>query len=158
MNQDIMTPSLIFSFQIRVNLGDRRKIEPVPSGGGRGFVPVTGGEIEGPRLQGRVVPYSGGDWPQIRPDGVVAFNAHYMLEASDGILIYIRNRGYRHAPPEIARHMEALEPVEPSRYYFRITPVFETPIGPHDWLTRTIFVGAADRRKGYTIFHYYEVR
>lgn len=152
-----MKPRLEFAFKIHLNLGDRVKIDSVPSGGGRGFVPVTGGSIEGPRLQGRVVPYSGGDWPNIRPDGVVAFNARYILEASDGTLIYLKNRGYRHAPPDIAKRMEALEPVDPSSYYFRIAPEFETPVGPHDWLTRTVFVGTADRRKGYTIFYYYEV-
>ena len=152
-----MTPELEFVFQIHLNLGDRTLIQNLPSGGGRGFVPVTGGQIEGPRLQGKVVPYSGGDYPNVRPDGVVAFDAHYMLEASDGTLICLKNRGYRHAPPEIAERMEALEPVDPSEYYFRVTPEFDAPIGPHDWLTRNIFIGTGDRRKGYTVFRYYQV-
>jgi len=152
-----MTPELEFVFKVHLNLGDRMKLGPIPTGGDRGFVAVTGGEIEGPRLNGRVVPESGGDWPNIRPDGVVAFNAHYMLEASDGTLIYIRNKGFRHAPPETAKRMESLEPVDPSDYYFRVAPVFEAPVGPHDWLNRTVFIGTADRRKGYTIFYYYAV-
>ena len=75
-----MTPKLEFAFKIHLDLGDRVKIENITSGGGRGFVPVTGGEVEGPRLNGCVVPYSGGDYPGIRPDGVVAFNARYMLD------------------------------------------------------------------------------
>ena len=152
-----LTPKLEFAFQIRLNLGDRLRIEPVPGGGGRGFVPVTGGEVSGPRLTGKVVPFSGGDWPSVRPDGSHAFDARYLLEASDGTVIILKNRGYRHAPPDVAKKMEALEPVDPASYYFRVTPEFDAPIGPHDWLTRTIFVGTADRRNGYTIFSYFEV-
>ncbi|MBN2058769.1 MAG: DUF3237 domain-containing protein [Deltaproteobacteria bacterium] len=152
-----MTPRLEFVFKIHLTLGDRMKIDSIPGGNGRGFVPVTGGEIEGPKLTGKVIPFSGGDWPSIRPDGVTAFDSRYMLETSDGALIYINNRGYRHAPPDILEKMEALEPVDPSSYYFRVTPVFEAPTGPHDWLTRNVFVGVGDRRKGYTDFSYYEV-
>ncbi|MGH6989030.1 MAG: DUF3237 family protein, partial [Stellaceae bacterium] len=32
-----------------------------------------------------------------------------------------------------------------SEYYFRCAPVFETPPGPHDWLTRHVFVGYGAR-------------
>ena len=152
-----MAPELEFAFKIHLNLGDRTCIENLPWGGGRGFVPVTGGEIQGPKLTGKVVPYSGGDYPHIRPDGVVAFDARYMLEASDGALIYMKNRGYRHAPPDILKKMEALEPVDASSYYFRIAPEFAAPAGPHEWLSRTVFVGTADRRNGYTLFEYYKV-
>jgi hypothetical protein len=152
-----LAPELKFAFKIHLNLGDRTLIENLPWGGGRGFVPVTGGDIEGPRFRGRVIPFSGGDYPHVRPDGVVAFDARYMLEASDGTLIYMQNRGYRYAPPDILKRMEALEPVDPSSYYFRVAPEFDAPIGPYEWLGRTVFVGTADRRKGYTIFEYYEV-
>ena len=38
--------------------------------------------------------YSGADWGTVRTDGVVELNAHYMLQADDGALIYIRNQGY----------------------------------------------------------------
>ena len=115
------------------------------------------GDIEGPRLNGRVVPNSGADWALYRPDHTVAFTAHYMLEADDGTQIYMRNVGYRHAPPETARKMEALEPVEPDAYYMRLAPTFDTPIGPHDWLTRTVIVGRAERQADHSIFDYFAV-
>jgi len=37
--------------------------------------------------------------------------------------------------------------------------VFDTPIGPHDWLTRTVIVGTGKRHANpdYTIFTYYAV-
>jgi len=146
---------LEFAFRIRLNLGIRNKIGEIPSGGIRGFVSAAGGIIEGPMLNGIVVPNSGGDWALYRPDNTVAFQAHYMLQADDGTDIYIRNSGYRHAPPEVARRQEALEPVDFSEYYMRITPTFDTPIGKHDWLTRNIIVGCGERHADFSMFHYY---
>jgi hypothetical protein len=150
-------PTLEFAFRIRMELGIRQKFGPLPRGSMRGFVSAAGGKIEGPRLNGRVVSNSGGDWALYRPDNAVEFDARYMLEADDGTAIYMRNRGFRHAPPETAKRMEALEPVEPSEYYMRVTPSFETPVGKHDWLMRTIIVGSAQRMADHSIFDYYAV-
>lgn len=152
-----MIPTLEFVFEIRVKLGERTHTGLLPGGGNRGFVPVIGGEIQGPRLNGRVVPYTGGDWPYIRPDGVAAFNARYMLEASDGTLICIQNRGFRHGPPKVIGRIMAKESVDPSEYYMRLAPVFEAPVGPHDWLTRTVFVGTGDRQSDHSVFRYWAV-
>jgi hypothetical protein len=150
-------PTLEFVFRIRLQLGIRQKLGPLPQGGLRGFVAAAGGTIDGPRLKGRVVPNSGGDWALYRPDDAVAFDARYMLEADDGALIYMQNRGYRHAPPETAARMEALDPVDPSMYYMRLAPTFETPAGKHAWLMRTIIVGSAARQADHSIFDYYAV-
>ena len=144
-------------FTIHMMLGIRQKYGPVVDGGQRGFVTAAGGKIEGPRLQGRVVENSGGDWAHYRADGTVAFNASYMLEADDGTLIHMTNRGFRHAPPDIAKKMEALEPVSSDSYYMRVNPAFECPVGPHDWLTRTVIVGEGERHADHTVFTYYAV-
>jgi hypothetical protein len=153
-------PQLRYAFSIHVDFDPRPRLKfgPLFSGGYRGFIGVAGGSITGPRLQGTVLPYSGGDYPTIRNDGVVAFDARYLLVAADGTPIYLMNRGYRHAPPEVSRLMDALEPVDPASYYFRIVPTFDVPKdSPHEWLARTLFVGKGDRRNGYTDFEYYEV-
>ena len=42
---------------------------------------------------------SGADYATVRADGVVDFNAHYLLQADDGTYIYIVNRGYLKAAP-----------------------------------------------------------
>jgi Protein of unknown function (DUF3237) len=152
-----MDPRLEFVFEILVRFASRTQVGLLPSGVRRGFTPTSGGEISGPRLQGRVVPDSGGDYASWWPNGVVEFDAKYLLEASDGTLIVIKNRGFRHAPPEILRRMEALAPVDPDRYYMRVAPTFEAPVGPHDWLGRTLFVGSADRRSDHSIFRYFAV-
>jgi hypothetical protein len=151
-------PTLEFAFRIRMQLGLRQKFGPLPRGSYRGFVSAAGGTIDGPLLKGKVVANSGGDWALYRPDHAVEFDARYMLEADDGTPIYMINRGFRHAPPETAAKMEALEQVDPSQYYMRLSPSFETPTGKHDWLMRTIIVGSAERQADHSVFDYYAVR
>jgi hypothetical protein len=155
---DVPKLELEYVFRIRIELGIRQKIGSIPQGSIRGFVATAGGTVEGPRLNGRVIPYSGGDWALYRPDNTVQFSARYMLEADDGTQIYMQNTGCRHAPPEVAQKMEALIPVDPSEYYFRVTPTFETPVGRHDWLTRHLIIGTARREADHSIFHYYLVK
>jgi hypothetical protein len=154
---DPVKPTLEFVFRIRMELGIRQKFGPLPQGSVRGFVSAAGGTIEGPRLNGQVIPNSGGDWALYRDDHTVGFDARYMLQADDGTMIYMLNRGFRHAPRETAARMEALDPVDPSMYYMRVAPSFETPVGKHDWLTRTVIVGSAARQADHSIFDYYAV-
>jgi hypothetical protein len=120
-------------------------------------VGLLGGEVAGPRLTGRVVPNSGGDWPRMWASGLIEFEAHYMLEAADGTPIYIHNRGVAYSNPDVLARIEAGEAVDPGETYCRVTPHFEAPAGPHDWLNRTIFVGTAERRGNSTHFDYYAV-
>jgi len=70
---------LEYLFQIRLHFTRVQNIENMPSGAGRGAVYLDSGVIEGPRLRGRAVPNSGGDWSLFRPDGVLAMDARYML-------------------------------------------------------------------------------
>lgn len=151
------SPRLDYVFMLRVNFGHRTKIGPLPSGFVRGFTNVVGGTISGPRLNGDIVPHSGGDWPAYWPGGAVEFSARYMLRADDGTLIALVNRGYRHASPAVTERMERLDPVAPDEYYMRLAPSFEAPVGPHDWLNRTVFVGTADRRTDHSLFHFWAV-
>ena len=65
----LAAPGLRFAFRIVLHFdeGPRLRFEPAHRSGRRGFVAVKGGEIEGPRLTGRVLPQSGGDWPRLWP-------------------------------------------------------------------------------------------
>ncbi|HXS29572.1 MAG TPA: DUF3237 family protein, partial [Steroidobacteraceae bacterium] len=74
------------------------------SHGLRRIIPILGGEVEGPRLRGEVLP-GGADWQYIRPDGVLQLTARYTLRAADGTLIQVVNRGLRHGPPEVMERM-----------------------------------------------------
>lgn len=152
-------PGLQFAFRIVLHFdqGPRLRFEPAHRAGRRGFVAVQGGDIEGPRLNGRVVPQSGGDWPRFWPGGLVEFEAHYQLEASDGTPIYIHNQGIAWSAPEVLARIESGQPVAEDDTYCRVTPRFEVPAGPHDWLARTVFVGKGERRGTRSVFEYYAV-
>ncbi len=155
----LQVPALELAFSARLDFGEgpRVRFRPGSTEFTRGFVAVVGGEISGRRLTGRVVPYSGGDWPRIWDSGLVEFEAHYLLEAGDGTPIYIHNRGIAWSRPEVLARLEAGEEVAPEETYCRITPRFEAPQGPHDWLNRTVFVGVAERQGASTRFDYYRV-
>ena len=111
----MQTPALELAFTARLDFGagPRTRFAPAYAEFTRGFVAVVGGEIAGPRLEGRVVPYSGGDWPRIWASGLIEFEAHYMLEAADGTPIYIHNRGIAWSNPEVMARIEAGESVDP---------------------------------------------
>jgi hypothetical protein len=156
----LQPPLLAHAFDIRADFDQRLLAGPVGGGGKMGFVRVASGIVEGPRLCGRVLPLSGGDYAHVRPDGVVELNAHYMLEASDGTLIYLQNRGFLD-PKHPGASVPAVAGADGATpYYFRVTPLFRTPTGPHDWLTRTVILGVGERHQDpdYTFFRYYAVR
>ncbi|WP_088306536.1 DUF3237 domain-containing protein [Novosphingobium sp. B 225] len=135
-------------FDIEVLFGaDRMIFGPLPGGHSQGYTPATGGTISGPRLNGTVMPQTGADYARVRPDGTIELEAHYLLQADDGTPIYIHNRGYLVRP-----EAGAAQPA-----YFKLTPYFRVPEGPHDWLSRTVIVGGGERRSDpdRTLFRYY---
>ena len=125
--------------------------------GRRRIINITGGSFHGDRLSGKVLP-GGADWQVIRADGVADLDARYTLQTSDGALIYVRNHGYRHGPPEILKKLSAGEEVDPSLYYMRTTPLFETGDARYAWLNRLICVGAGARKKSSVHLEVFEVK
>ncbi len=103
-----------------------QKLGTVPHGI-RSIVPVTGGDFEGPRLRGKVLP-GGGDWLLLRPDGVLELDLRITLETDDHALIYMTFQGLRHGS------------------YFRTLPRFETSTGTYAFLNRIVSVGVGEAR------------
>jgi len=147
---------LEFALEMRLSLGRRIHI-PVAEGYTRGAVLVESGTFEGPGISGRIVPGSGGDFPLVWQDGGGRFESQYLLETDDGAHILKRSTGVRAAPPEVVAALLAGEEVDPASYYMRMIPRFEAPAGPHDWLNRTIFVGAGRRNPEGSLFRYWKV-
>lgn len=125
--------------------------------GRRRIVPITGGRFSGERLAGRVLP-GGADWQLIRADGVADLDARYTLETPDGALIYVSNTGYRHGPAEVLEKLAAGEDVEPSLYYMRTTPRFETGDARYAWLNRIVCVATGARRPSAVELEVFEIR
>jgi hypothetical protein len=127
----------------------------------RSAVYVDDGEFEGPRLKGKAVPNSGGDYAFFRPDDTAVFDARYMLEVDDGTLIYMQNKGFLwgREPGTMERlrnwAFAGGAPVPHAEYYLRAQPTLETSRGPHDWLTRHVFIGVGERRPDGNHVRYY---
>ncbi len=160
---DFENPVLQFAFEIDLDFRRAHHLPDTPAGFTRSAVYVDGGRVAGPRLNGKVVPDSGGDWAQIRPDGTLSFDARYMLEADDGTLILLRNSGYLwgRKPDTIDRIRQWIfndgPPVADSEYYLRSSPSFEVQAGKHDWLTRHVIVGVGKRKQHGNVVRYYVV-
>lgn len=145
-------------FDVTVHFGaDRTIFGPLPGGDRQGYTPAIGGTVSGPRLSGSVVPHSGADYATVRADGTIELNAHYLLQADDGTLIYLINKGYL-VPGGAGAAANEQGLAQPG--YFRLTPYFRVPMGPHDWLSRTCIVGGGERRTDpdHSLFRYYAVR
>lgn len=137
-----MRPVLEYVFEIRAGIAPELHI-------GRSadeklsFTPITGGSVEGPRLNGTVVP-GGGDWA-VERSGTTQLEARYLIRADDGAVIDILNRGYFRATPGVWERMERGEnvPEDEPGLYFRTAPVFQTDAPQHRWLAENQFVGLA---------------
>ncbi|HEV7595845.1 MAG TPA: DUF3237 domain-containing protein [Gemmatimonadaceae bacterium] len=137
-----MTSRLLMVLQVTV--APLQKLGAVPHGT-RIIAPITGGTFEGPRLRGKVLP-GGGDWTLSRADGVLELDLRITLETDDGALINMSSFGLRHGPPEILAALARGESVDPSMYYFRTAPRFETSAPSCAFLNRLIAIASGDRR------------
>ena len=100
-------------------------------GGERRYVPLGGGTVRGPELNGTLVE-GGVDWQVARSDGVLEIAAHYVIRSDDGALIEVRSEGLRHGPPEVMARLALGEAVPRDAYFFRTLVRFTT--GAPAWL------------------------
>jgi hypothetical protein len=121
-----------------------QKIGAVPVGT-RSVAAIAGGHFAGPRLRGTVLA-DGGDWTLLRSDAVLELDLRLTLKTDDGALIYLTSFGLRHGPPQVIAALARGEIVDPSTYYFRTTPRFETADPRYMFLNRLLAVSSGDRR------------
>lgn len=144
------------AFSIAIELSKATYIGPSNTGQTRAAIYAVSGTVTG-RINGIVVPMSGGDFPLVRADGVLDFDAKYLLQLDDGAHVMIHNRGYRWGSDEVMQRLRRNEPVGHDEYYMRVAPRFDAPAGPHEWLNRYVFVGVAEKLPGSNCIHYFQV-
>jgi uncharacterized protein DUF3237 len=138
-----------------ITLAPPQELGETPQGRRR-IINITGGSFRGERLSGKVLA-GGADWQVIRGDGVADLDARYTLETSDGALIYVRNHGYRHGPADVLKQLALGDEVDPSLYYMRTAPLFETGDARYAWLNRIVCVGTGARKKSSVHLEIFEV-
>jgi hypothetical protein len=129
-----------FSYQVSVTPPD--VIGPCPSDIRLNFG-LTGGEVKGPRLNGRVRP-GGGDFATLRSDGVIIVDVRGVLESHDGALIDIAYSGVLDLGPE--GYANFLKGVTPPELKIRAAPRLRTAHPAYQWLNRLqcYAIGEAD--------------
>jgi hypothetical protein len=140
---------------LQVSVEPGQKIGTVPHGT-RVIVSIASGQFEGERLRGRVLP-GGGDWTLLRSDGVLELDLRLTLETDDGALIYMSSFGLRHGPAEVIAALARGESVDPSTYYFRTTPRFETGHPRYAFLNRLLAASTGVRQPDGPIYTIHEL-
>src|SRR5580765_7106479 len=141
---------------MRVKVGTPLNIGAVPCGSRR-TAPLSGGTFEGPRLRGTILPGSSADWLLLRSDGVLEMDLRFTLRTDDGALVSMSSFGLRHGPPEVIAAIGRGEPVDPTTYYFRTMPRFETAHPAYSFLNRVVAVASGDRRPEGPMYTIHEV-
>lgn len=148
-------PALTLAFEARVELGPPMELGTVPRGRRR-IIPIVAGTFEGPGIKGQVL-NNGADWQIVRPDGFAELDTRYALQTDAGHIIYVQNRGIRHAPPDVMARLNAGEMVDPDLVYFRTVAEFETSAPELEWLTRSIFVGTGERHPSHVVIRFWRL-
>ena len=151
-------PGLHLTLEVRAQVGDPIEIGEADHHRRR-IVPIIGGTFEGRgdlTARGRILP-GGSDAQIIHGDGLIEADAQYVLESDRGQLVYVRNRGLRHAPADIMARLLAGERVDPALVYFRSVPTFETSAPELQLLTRSIFVGSGERYPNEVVLRFWRV-
>lgn len=149
---DLMTEHL---FDMVVNLRSPLVVGNTPKGN-RQILVGEGGEFQGKRLQGIILPH-GADWFLIRPDGVGELDVRVLLQTTDNEKIYMNSTGFLHYPREAAKKVLSGK-AEPSEYYLREKTVFETGSEKYSWLNSIVAVGTGWYQPGKVGMSIYEIK
>jgi hypothetical protein len=124
--------------------------------GVRRIVPITGGEVRGADVNGKVLAF-GADFQIIRPNQLIELEAKYTFETDDGAIVYVENKGIRFGPVDLLERLKRGEAVDPELIYCRTVPKFETGAAKYRWLMEHIFIGSAARHADRVVIDVHQV-
>ena len=117
---------------------------------------ITGGRFEGERLRGKILS-GGSDWQAVRADGAWMLDVRCVMETDDGALIGMTYRGIRHGPKEVLDRIAKGEVVNPSLYYMRATPYFETASEKYNFLNLMVAAAYGHRLATGPVYSVFEI-
>jgi hypothetical protein len=124
--------------------------------GERRYVPLGGGTVEGPELNGSIVE-GGVDWQVARADGVLEIAAHYVIRTVDGALVEVSSDGMRHGPHEVMARLARGEAVGRDEYFFRTVMRFQAGHPAWTHLNRVIAIAVGQREARQVILDVYRL-
>jgi hypothetical protein len=144
-----------YVFTITAHIGPVTSAGEIGSGIRR-IIPITGGEVKGEGINGKVCPF-GADFQIIRPNELIELEARYAFETHDGAVVYVENKGLRFGPIDLLQKLKRGEPVDPRLIYFRTVPRFETGAAKYRWLMENLFIGSATRHADRVVIDVHQV-
>lgn len=126
-------------------------------GGLRRIIPIVGGTVKGPRLNGTILNI-GADWQTVFADGMAQLDTRYSFETGDGAIIEIVNFGHRHGSADVVARVAAGRKVDPNEYYMRTHARLETGDPRYEWVNKALFLGTGARLKESVIMSLFEIK
>lgn len=132
-----------YLFEIKASLSTPIEVGKTPLGR-RTIFPIGGGVVEGPRINGRVLP-NGGDWLLRLNARTSKIDVRAVIETDEGDIIYSSYNGYIHTNND-------------GTLYFRANPVFETSSKKYNYLNHTIAIGVGRFIDGGVAYSVYAIK
>ncbi len=149
-------PQLEHVCDLAVTIAPAVEVGPTPAGLRR-VIPITGGVVQGPRLNGKVLA-SGADFQLILANGTQAhLDARYVIELVDGTRVFVQNTALRVTSAENSQRIMRGEPVNPDEIYFRCQPRLDAAGEQWAWLAESQFIGAGRRAPDGVYLSFYRV-
>jgi len=156
MNLTLPPPSLKHLCDLAVTISAPVEVGQTPAGLRR-MIPITGGTVTGPRVNGKVLA-GGADFQLILGGGTQAhLDARYVIELDDGCRVFVHNTALRVASLENSQRIMNGQPVNPDEVYFRCQPKLEATTAEWAWLSESQFIGVGRRAPDGVFMSFYRV-
>jgi hypothetical protein len=144
------------AFGFRAGLTAPEVIGPLPGDIRVNFY-ITGGEVWGPLVQGKLRA-AGGDWLTVRTDGVAVLDVRGTIETHDEALIYMEYHGIIDFGAD--GYAKFLAGDLPASANIRTAPKLRSAHPDYAWVNRAVFVGIGEYRaaENCVIYDVYAVR
>ncbi len=136
----MFTPHLEHVFAYTATLKPAEVLGPVPEGL-RAVFHISGGTVQGPRLNGTVRAF-GADWFTLRRDGVGVLDVRAAFLTHDGAEIHAHYNGLTDLGPQ--GYEDFVAGRSSPRLSIRTTPVMRTAHPAYEWMQRCVFVGIGE--------------
>jgi hypothetical protein len=114
--------------------------------GTRMYYDVSGGEVTGERLRGKVL--GGGEWALIGPDGFLRVDVRLQVETHARAHLYVQYVGLLGLNEAVQRALETSGGTDYGDQYFFTNPRMETGDPRYAWVNTTFFIGEGRIRPG----------
>ena len=149
-------PSLEHLCDLAVTIASPVEVGHTPAGLRR-MIPITGGTVTGPRMNGKVLA-GGADFQLILGGGTQAhLDARYVIELDDGSRVFVQNTALRVASVENSQRIMQGQPVNADEVYFRCQPKLAATTPAWAWLNESQFIGTGRRAPDGVFLSFYRV-